>query len=783
MQNHAEQLAQELNLNVKNVQGAIELIDQGNTIPFIARYRKEATGSMDDQVLRDLGDRLEYLRGLDKRKDEVTSSITEQGAMTPELTAALSKAKTLAEVEDIYRPYKPKRKTRASIAKARGLQPLATAIFRQDAAFDPERAAADYLNDEVPDAAAALAGAQDIIAEAVSDDAACRAELRRYYRAFGRVASAKAKDEDSVYAQYYDYAEPLNKIPGHRVLALDRGEREGFLKVTIQVDAERAAGIVSWMFARKKTGGKSAELVDAAARDAYSRLIHPSLENELRGELSDAAAEGAIKVFGDNLRQLLLQPPIRGKTVMGLDPGYRMGCKVAVVDPTGKVLDTNVVYPVPEFKRVDQAKKTIKAMVLKNGVEVMAIGNGTAGHETEEFAAEVIRELADEKNLHLQYMVVSEAGASVYSASKLAAEEFPQFDVNLRSAVSIARRLQDPLAELVKIDPKAVGVGQYQHDMPQKRLNETLDGVVEDCVNSVGVDLNTASAPLLRRVAGVSAATAKNIVAWREEEGAFTSRAQLKKVKGLGPKAFEQCAGFLRITGGDNPLDATSVHPESYEAAQKLLAKLGLTMEDVKEFQKKAAQNTSVKTENKPAKVPAKKTIQVHNTNTAMGKALAQAMGGVTLTETKEVPAKKDNAAERLGSIERRISDKGKLAMELGIGEITLTDIIKELEKPARDPRADMPAPVLRSDVLDMKDLKPGMILKGTVRNVIDFGVFVDIGVHQDGLVHISQITDRFIKHPLEAVSVGDVVDVQVLSVDVAKKRIGLTMKIAKDKK
>ena len=459
MPNHAEQLAQELNLNVKNVQGAIELIDQGNTIPFIARYRKEATGSMDDQVLRDLGDRLEYLRGLDKRKEEVTSSITEQGAMTPELTAALTKAKTLAEVEDIYRPYKPKRKTRASIAKARGLQPLADAILKQDAAFDPAKAAAAYLNDEVPDTAAALAGAQDIIAEAVSDDAACRAELRRYYRAFGRIASAKAKDEDSVYAQYYDFAEPLNKIPGHRVLALDRGEREGFLKVGIQVDADRAAGIVSWMYARKKTGGKSAELVDAAARDAYSRLIHPSLENELRSELSDAAAEGAIKVFGDNLRQLLLQPPIRGKTVMGLDPGYRMGCKVAVVDPTGKVLDTNVVYPVPEFKRVDQAKKIIKAMVLRNGVEVMAIGNGTAGHETEEFAAQVIRELADEKNLHLQYMVVSEAGASVYSASKLAAEEFPQYDVNLRSAVSIARRLQDPLAELVKIDPKAVGVG------------------------------------------------------------------------------------------------------------------------------------------------------------------------------------------------------------------------------------------------------------------------------------------------------------------------------------
>ena len=688
MPNHAEQLAQELNLNVKNVQGAIELIDQGNTIPFIARYRKEATGSMDDQVLRDLGDRLEYLRGLDKRKDEVTSSITEQGAMTPELTAALSKAKTLAEVEDIYRPYKPKRKTRASIAKARGLQPLATAIFRQDAAFDPEKAAAGYLNDEVPDAAAALAGAQDIIAEAVSDDAACRAELRRYYRAFGRVASAKAKDEDSVYAQYYDYAEPLNKIPGHRVLALDRGEREGFLKVTIQVDAERAAGIVSWMFARKKTGGKSAELVDAAARDAYSRLIHPSLENELRGELSDAAAEGAIKVFGDNLRQLLLQPPIRGKTVMGLDPGYRMGCKVAVVDPTGKVLDTNVVYPVPEFKRVDQAKKTIKAMVLKNGVEVMAIGNGTAGHETEEFAAEVIRELADEKNLHLQYMVVSEAGASVYSASKLAAEEFPQFDVNLRSAVSIARRLQDPLAELVKIDPKAVGV-----------------------------DLNTASAPLLRRVAGVSAATAKNIVAWREEEGAFTSRAQLKKVKGLGPKAYEQCAGFLRLPEAKNRLDATAVHPESYAAAKALLDACGYTAAEI----------------------------------------------GT------------DKLADLPGVV--RAKGAGSLCEALGVGEPTLNDIVAELCKPGRDVRDSLPKPLLRSDVMGLDDLKPGMELTGTVRNVIDFGAFVDLGVHQDGLVHVSQISDKFIKHPREVLKVGDIVRVKVLNVDTAKKRIALTMK------
>ena len=717
MPNHAEQLAAELNLSVKNVQGAIDLIDQGNTIPFIARYRKEATGSMDDQVLRNLGDRLEYLRGLDKRKEEVTASITEQGAMTPELTAALAKAKTLAEVEDLYRPYKPKRKTRASIAKARGLQPLADAILKQDAALDPQAIAADYLNEEVPDAEVALAGARDIIAEKISDDAACRAELRRYYRAFGRIASTKAKEEDSVYAQYYDYSEPIAKIPGHRVLALDRGEREGFLKVSIEVDSERAGAIVAWMFARKKTGGASAAVVEEAALDAYSRLIHPSLSNELRNELSEAAAEGAIKVFGDNLRQLLLQPPIRGKTVMGLDPGYRMGCKVAVVDPTGKVLDINVVYPVPEFKRVDQAKRIIKEMVRKNGVEVMAIGNGTAGHETEEFAATVIRELAEEEGRHLQYMVVSEAGASVYSASKLAAEEFPQFDVNLRSAVSIARRLQDPLAELVKIDPKAVGVGQYQHDMPQKRLNETLDGVVEDCVNSVGVDLNTASAPLLRRVAGVTAATAKNIVAWREEEGAFTSRAQLKKVKGLGPKAYEQCAGFLRLPEAKNRLDATAVHPESYAAAKALLEACGYT------------------------------TAQIGTDKLSALPAAVKAKGEKNLCET------------------------------LGIGAPTLHDIVSELCKPGRDVRDSLPKPLLRSDVMSLEDLKPGMELTGTVRNVIDFGAFVDLGVHQDGLVHISQISNRFIKHPREVLKVGDIVRVKVLSVDIAKKRIALTMK------
>ena len=717
MPNYAEQLAAELHLTAQNVQGAIDLIDAGNTIPFIARYRKEATGSMDDQVLRDLGDRLAYLRGLDKRKEEVAAAIDGQGAMTPELTAALQKAATLAEVEDLYRPYKPKRKTRAGIARARGLQGLADAIFAQDAAFDPQAAAAAYLNDEVPDAAAALAGAQDILAEQISDDAACRAELRRYYRAFGRIASAKAKDEDSVYAQYYDYAEPLAKIPGHRVLALDRGEREGYLKVSIQVDAERAGAIVAWMFARKKTGGASAALVEAAALDAYRRLIHPSLENELRGELTDAAAEGAIRVFGDNLRQLLLQPPIRGKTVMGLDPGYRMGCKVAVVDPTGKVLDTGVVYPVPEFKRVDQAKRTVKQMILAHGVEVLAIGNGTAGHETEEFAAAVIHELAAENGLRLQYMVVSEAGASVYSASKLAAEEFPQFDVNLRSAVSIARRLQDPLAELVKIDPKAVASGSTSTICRKKRLDETLDGVVEDCVNSVGVDLNTASAPLLRRVAGLTAATAKNIVARREAEGAFTSRAQLKKVKGLGPKAYEQCAGFLRLPEAKNRLDATAVHPESYAAAKGLLDACGFTAADI------------------------------------------------------GTPA--------LAGLPAAVKAKGEkpLCEALGIGAPTLHDIVSELCKPGRDVRDTLPPPLLRSDIMQLEDLKPGMVLQGTVRNVIDFGAFVDLGVHQDGLVHISQISDRFIKHPREVLKVGDIVKVKVLSVDVGKKRIALSMK------
>ena len=707
---YAKRLAAELSAPETRVAAAIALIDEGNTIPFIARYRKEATGAMDDQLLRTLADRLEYLRGLDKRKEEVRTAIEAQGALTEELSAKLESAATLAEVEDLYRPYKPKRKTRASVARARGLEPLAEALLAQDAKLDVVAAAEGYINEEVPDAEAALAGARDIIAEQVSDDARLRAELRRFYGAFGVVKSEAAKEEDSVYAQYYDFSQPVSKIAGHRVLALDRGEREEFLKVSVEVDAERAAALCCKMFVRGRSA--AAEQVEAAVRDAYARLIHPSLEREVRAALTEQAAEGAIKVFGENLRQLLLAPPIKGKVAMGLDPGYRMGCKVAVVDATGKVLDTAVVYPVPQFKRVEQAKSTIKALIKKHGVQIIAIGNGTAGKETEIFAADVIRELGG----GVQYMVVSEAGASVYSASELAAKEFPQFDVNLRSAVSIARRLQDPLAELVKIDPKAVGVGQYQHDMPAKRL-AALDGVVEDCVNTVGVDLNTASAPLLSRVAGLSAATAKNVVAWREENGAFASRAQLKKVKGLGPKAFEQCAGFLRVPGAKEPLDATAVHPESYAAARALLKLCDFTEADI--------------------------------------------------------------GAEAIAALPKRAKAIGfeRLCAETGAGKETLEDIIAELLRPGRDMRDELPPPLLRTDVMGMEDLKPGMELTGTVRNVIDFGAFVDIGVHQDGLVHISQLSDKFIRHPGEAVKVGQVVKVKVLDVDLKKKRISLTMK------
>ena len=779
-------ITEELQVKKWQVEAAVGLIDEGNTIPFISRYRKEATGSLNDEQLRNLHERLLYLRNLEEKKEQVLGSIEEQGKLTDELKKQILAAETLVVVEDLYRPYRPKRKTRASIAKEKGLEGLAEYILAQTAETPVLEEAKKYVTGEdaeegkqVKNAEEALQGAKDIIAESVSDSAEYRAYIRSATMDEGVITSG-AKDEkaESVYEMYYHFEEPVKKVAGHRVLALNRGEAEKVLTVKVNAPEERILRYLEKQLVTKDNEFTTPVLKEAV-EDAYDRLIAPSIEREVRNELTEKAEDGAISVFGKNLKQLLMQPPIAGKVVLGWDPAFRTGCKLAVVDATGKVLDTKVVYPTAPQNKVEEAKTEVKKLIKKYGVSLISVGNGTASRESEQVIVEMIKELKEP----VQYVIVNEAGASVYSASKLATEEFPNFDVGQRSAASIARRLQDPLAELVKIDPKSIGVGQYQHDMNQKKLGETLNGVVEDCVNKVGVDLNTASVSLLEYISGISKAIAKNIVDYREQNGRFTNRKQLLKVAKLGPKAFEQCAGFLRITGGDNPLDATSVHPESYEAAQKLLAKLGLTMEDVKEFQKKAAQNTSVKTENKPAKIPAKKTIQVHNTNTAMGKALAQAMGGVTLTETKEVPAKKDNAAERLGSIERRISDKGKLAVELGIGEITLTDIIKELEKPARDPRADMPAPVLRSDVLDMKDLKPGMILKGTVRNVIDFGVFVDIGVHQDGLVHISQITDRFIKHPLEAVSVGDVVDVQVLSVDVAKKRIGLTMKIAKDKK
>ena len=713
MSDYAKKLSQELGQPQQYVAAAIELIDAGNTIPFIARYRKEATNSMDDQALRVLGERLDYLRGLDKRKAEVEKSITEQEKMTAELAAALEKAATLAEVEDLYRPYKPKRKTRASVARARGLEPLAQAILAQNPSLDVQAEAAKYMGEEVPDAAAALAGARDILAETISDDARVRTELRRFFHAFGNVTGKGVKEEDSVYSQYYDYAEPAAKIAGHRVLALDRGEREGFLKVGISVDAERGAAITSQLYAHIRTGGESARQVKLAAEDAYKRLIAPSLESELRTELTGKAAEGAIKVFGENLRQLLLQHPIKGKVALGMDPGYRMGCKLAVVDPTGKVLDTAVVYPIPEFKRVEQAKTIVKDLIRKHGVQIIAIGNGTASKETEIFAADVIRELGG----GVQYMVVSEAGASVYSASKLAAAEFPQYDTNLRSAVSIARRLQDPLAELVKIDPKAVGVGQYQHDMPAKRLDETLDGVVEDCVNTVGVDLNTASAPLLNRVAGLTKGTAKNIVTYREENGAFTARTQLKKVKGLGPKAYEQCAGFLRIPSAKNKLDETAVHPESYAAAKVVLEACGFAPADIGT--------------DKIAALPGK----------------VQAVG------------------------------EDALCAQAGVGAPTLHDIVDELCKPGRDMRESLPQPLLRSDVMGLEDLKPGMLMTGTVRNVIDFGAFVDIGVHEDGLVHISQISENFVKHPKDLLKVGQVVQVKVLDVDKKKKRIGLTMK------
>ena len=790
-------LKDELKVEKWQVEAAVKLIDEGNTIPFISRYRKEATGSLNDEVLRDLHERLTYLRNLEEKKEQVLKSIEEQGKLTEELQAKIVAAETMVVVEDLYRPYRPKRKTRASVAKEKGLDGLAQFILAQETTAPIEEEAAKYVHEDedaaktVATVGDAIQGAKDIIAEMISDEADYRIYIRNITTEEGKLTSV-ARDEkaESVYEMYYQYEEPVKKVAGHRTLALNRGENEKFLVVKVEAPVER---ILQYLRTKviTKDNAVTSPILEDVIEDSYSRLIAPAIEREIRNDLTEKAEDGAISVFGRNLEQLLLQPPIAGKVVLGWDPAFRTGCKLAVVDETGKVLDTKVIYPTAPQNKVTEAKAELKRLIRKYNVSLISVGNGTASRESEQVIVELLKEL----DTPVQYVIVNEAGASVYSASKLATEEFPNFDVGQRSAASIARRLQDPLAELVKIDPKSIGVGQYQHDMNQKKLSEALHGVVEDSVNKVGVDLNTASASLLEYVSGVSKVVARNIVDYRETNGRFSNRAQLLKVAKLGPKAYEQCAGFMRIADGDNPLDATSVHPESYEAAKKLLDRMGLTMEDVKEAQKKAAaQKASGKKAAAPVKEKKKQQpkVVIRNTNTAMGKALAAAMGGMTLEGEDADRNSNGNAGGKaakggdkpdmtVSSLEKKIKDKKKLAEELGIGEITLTDILKELEKPARDPRDDMPAPILRSDVLDMKDLKPGMILKGTVRNVIDFGVFVDIGVHQDGLVHISQITNRYIKHPLEAVSVGDVVDVQVLTVDVAKKRIGLTMKIKQE--
>ena len=706
-------LAEELKIGRGQVEATVKLIDEGNTIPFIARYRKEVTGSLNDEVLRDLDERLRYLRNLEDRKEQVIASIRDQEKLTPELEQQIRAAATLVAVEDLYRPYKPKRRTRATIAKEKGLEPLADLILMQMAKEPLEKAAAPYISQEkgVETAEEAISGARDILAERVSDNAQYRTYIRSATMREGMLQST-AKDEkaQTVYETYYNYEEPIRKAAGHRVLALNRGENEKALVVKVTAPEETILRYLEKQVIVRENPYTTPAL-KAVVQDSYERLIAPSIEREVRNELTEKAEEGAIKVFGKNLEQLLMQPPIVGRVVLGWDPAFRTGCKLAVVDGTGKVLDTVVIYPTAPQNRVEESKKILKNLIRKYNVSLISVGNGTASRESEQIIVDLLKEIKEQ----VQYVIVNEAGASVYSASKLATEEFPQFDVGQRSAVSIARRLQDPLSELVKIDPKSIGVGQYQHDMNQKRLGEALGGVVEDCVNKVGVDLNTASASLLEYISGISKALAKNIVAYREENGAFSNRRQLLKVAKLGPKAFEQCAGFMRILGGENPLDATSVHPESYKAAGALLEKLGYKPEELK-------------------------------------------AGG-------------------LSGIRGKVRDYRKMAAELGVGEITLRDIVSELEKPARDPRDEMPRPILRTDVMDMKDLKPGMVLKGTVRNVIDFGAFVDIGVHQDGLVHISQMTDRYIKHPLEAVSVGDVVDVKVLGVDLAKNRISLTMK------
>lgn len=712
-------LAEELNQNPQYVENVVRLIDEGNTIPFIARYRKELHGAMDDTVLRTLDERLGYLRGLQERRDTVKNTIAEQGKLTEELACAIDRAQTLAEVEDLYRPYKQKRRTRATIAKEKGLEPLALLLYQQERDCpDPLTEAAKYMDQEkgLETAEDVLSGASDIVAEMISDDADVRKLLRELLMRQALLRSTAATEEDTVYRLYYDFTQAVSRMQGHQILAVNRGEREEKLKVSIEIDRDTA--LVTLRRAVLRPGSPANAFVRSAADDAYDRLLFPSLEREMRNLLTDSANEGAIGQFALNLKPLLLQPPVKGRVTMGLDPGYRMGCKVAVVDGTGKVLDTAVVYPTYGERQKQEAISKLAAMVLAHGVEHLAIGNGTASRETEQMAVELIHQM-ESMGRKVRYMIVSEAGASVYSASQLAADEFPQYDVNLRSAVSIARRLQDPLAELVKIDPKAIGVGQYQHDMPQKRLDEALGGVVEDCVNAVGVDVNTASPSLLGYVAGLNGTTAKNVVKYREENGTFTSRKQILKVPKLGPKAFEQCAGFLRVPESKNVLDHTAVHPESYAAAEKLLDLLGYTTEDVR--------------------------------------------------------------AGLLADLPNRMKNYGeeKAAQECGVGVPTLRDVAAELQKPGRDPRDELPKPVLRTDVMEMKDLKPGMTLTGTVRNVIDFGVFVDIGVHQDGLVHISQVSDKFIKHPSEAVSVGDVVKVIVLEVDEKKKRISLSMKQA----
>ena len=707
-------IAQELGIRNNQAEAAVKLIDEGCTIPFIARYRKEATGALNDEVLRNLYDRLIYLRNLEDKKQTVLASIEEQGKLTEELKKQILAAETQVAVDDLYRPYRPKRRTRATIAKEKGLEPLANVIMLQMSKTPLEEEAAAYVDAEkgVESVEDAINGAKDILAEFVSDNADYRKHIRELTMKKGRlVSAAKDPEAESVYEMYYEFDEALSKVAGHRTLAINRGEKEKFLTVKIEAPEEDICRYLEKQVSTN-TQGQMAPVLCEVVTDAYERLIAPAIEREIRSDLSEKAEDGAIKVFGKNLQQLLMQPPIAGQVVLGWDPAFRTGCKLAVVDPTGKVLDTTVIYPTAPQNKVEEAKAVLKKLIAKYHITLISLGNGTASRESEQVIVQLLKEIP----VQVQYIIVNEAGASVYSASKLATEEFPNFDVGQRSAASMARRLQDPLAELVKIDPKSIGVGQYQHDMNQKKLSEALGGVVEDCVNRVGVDLNTASASLLEYISGISKVIAKNIVTYREENGSFTSRSQLLKVAKLGPKAYEQCAGFMRITGGKNPLDATGVHPESYAATKELLAKLGYTLEDVS--------NRSVV------------------------------------------------------GISKKISDYKKLASELEIGELTLRDIVKELEKPARDPREDMPKPILRSDVLEMKDLTPGMVLKGTVRNVIDFGAFVDIGVHQDGLVHISQICDRYIKHPLEAVSVGDIVDVKVLSVDLKKQRIQLTMKL-----